>query len=85
MTTFRQLELILTIIWQKYLQTTKSTTDSQLQFQKILKDNGEGTKIEIDEVTKINTPDDFVNAESNIDNTKVIPVDQKFYRKLFGV
>ena len=33
--------------------------------------------MEIDEVTKINTSGDFVNNESNTDNTKVISADQK--------
>ena len=43
----------------------------------------ERMKIETDEVTKINTKEDFVNTESNADNTKVISVDQKTFRKLF--
>ena len=41
--------------------------------------NSQRTKIQIDEVTKINTTNDFVNTESNRgNNTKVILVlDQK--------
>ena len=57
-------------------------TDPQLQLQKTLNDNGK-QKIEIDEVTKINTLDDFVNTESNIDDTKVISVNQKSFSKTF--
>ena len=34
-------------------------------------------------ITKINKPDDFVNTESNIDNTKVISVVQKSLSKTF--
>ena len=44
----------------------------------------ERTKIETDEVTKINTPDDFVNAESNTgNNTMVVSVDQISLQKTF--
>ena len=34
-------------------------------------------------ITKINKPDDFINTESNIDNTKVISVVQKSLSKTF--
>ena len=53
--------------------------DSHIQFRKIrnARKTMERTKIETDEVTKINTPDDFVNAESNTgNNTMVVSVDQ---------
>ena len=53
--------------------------DSHIQFRKILnaRKTMERTKIETDEVTKINTPDDFVNTESNTgNNTMVVSVDQ---------
>ena len=61
-------------------QNNKKCNNTYLQIQrynseKFLKTTGR-TKVEIDEVTKINTPEDFVITESNIDNTKVT-VDQK--------
>ena len=75
------------MIWQKYLKTTKRCNITYLQIhnynsERFLKTT-ECTKIEIDEVTKINTTDKSVNTESNIDNTKVISVDQKSLPKTF--
>ena len=68
-------------------QNTKTYNISYLQIpnyhsKKFLKTT-ERTKTEIYEVTKINTPEDFVNNESNIDNKKVISVDQKSLSKTF--
>ena len=59
------------MIWQKYLRKQ----NIQITYLKIPNYNyerflkiTERTKIEINKVTKMNTPDDFVNTESNIDN-----------------
>ena len=59
LTTLRQLELIFTMICQKNLKTTKRTTILTYRFttaipKRFLK-TMERTKIEIDEVRKINT------------------------------
>ena len=72
------------MIWQKYFRTIKRATLLTYRFssERFLKTK-ERTKKEIDEVTKINTPDDFVNTGSNIDNTKIVSVGQKSLSKIF--